>query len=95
MPVPVPPGAERDEIVRRVSDESMKTDKALQGLQEEISLLKEYRVKLISDVVTGKLDVSKEAAGLPDIDPEELAHVLSGTSSGAMDDEEGDLDGDD
>ena len=73
----------------------MKIDAAIEAVRGEIALLKEYRVKLISDVVTGKLDVSKEAAGLPDIDPEELAHVLSGTSSDTMDDEEGDGDGDD
>ncbi len=30
------------------------------------SLLREYRTRLIADVVTGKLDVREAAAGLPD-----------------------------
>jgi len=34
--------------------------------QREISLLKEYRTRLIADVVTGKLDVRDAAANLPD-----------------------------
>ncbi len=32
-------------------------------------LLREYRTRLIADVVTGKLDVREAAAALPDIDP--------------------------
>ncbi|MCZ7637667.1 MAG: hypothetical protein M5U12_17500 [Verrucomicrobia bacterium] len=32
----------------------------------EISLLREYRTRLIADVVTGKLDVGEAARGLPD-----------------------------
>ncbi|HRZ62630.1 MAG TPA: hypothetical protein P5163_18750 [Rubrivivax sp.] len=34
--------------------------------QREISLLREYRTRLIGDVVTGKLDVREAAARLPD-----------------------------
>ena len=34
--------------------------------QREISLLREYRTRLIADVVTGKLDVRAAAAKLPD-----------------------------
>jgi len=33
---------------------------------EEIDLLREYRTRLIADVVTGKLDVREAAARLPD-----------------------------
>ena len=32
-------------------------------------LLDEYRTRLISDVVTGKLDVRGAAAALPEVDP--------------------------
>ena len=35
-------------------------------LQREVSLLREYRTRLIADVVTGKLDVREWAARLPD-----------------------------
>ncbi|MBK6733134.1 MAG: hypothetical protein IPG61_03445 [bacterium] len=38
-------------------------------LQREIDLLREYRTRLIADVVTGKLDVREAAAQLPDEAP--------------------------
>ena len=31
--------------------------------------LREYRTRLIADIVTGKLDVRETAARLPDVDP--------------------------
>jgi type I restriction enzyme S subunit len=39
---------------------------AITKAQREISLLREYRTRLIADVVTGKLDVREAAAKLPD-----------------------------
>lgn len=91
--VPLPPTNEREEIVKRVRTETSQLDSAVQSLRSEIALLKEYRTRLISDVVTGKIDVRKEAAKLPDIDPAELAAVLAGGAAGA--DEEEVADGDD
>jgi type I restriction enzyme S subunit len=35
-------------------------------IQREISLLREYRTRLIANVVTGKLDVREAAARLPE-----------------------------
>ena len=32
-------------------------------------MVREYRARLIADVVTGKLDVREAAAGLPKVDP--------------------------
>ncbi len=37
-------------------------------LEREIDLLREYRTRLVADVVTGKLDVREAAARLPDQD---------------------------
>ena len=45
---------------------------AISRLEREIELLREYRTRLIADVVTGKLDVREAAAALPD----ELAGAL-------------------
>jgi type I restriction enzyme S subunit len=42
---------------------------AISRLEREIELLREYRTRLIADVVTGKLDVRTAAAQLPDEDP--------------------------
>jgi type I restriction enzyme S subunit len=39
---------------------------AIDRAQREISLLREYRTRLIADIVTGKLDVCEAAANLPD-----------------------------
>ena len=41
--------------------------------------LHEYRTRLIADVVTGKLDVRKAAAALPEIDPLAADDNLDGT----------------
>ena len=37
--------------------------------QRQIGLLREYRTRLIADVVTGKVDVRSTAAGLPELEP--------------------------
>ena len=41
-------------------------DSAIVKARREIDLLREYRTRLIADVVTGKLDVREAAAHLPD-----------------------------
>jgi len=38
-------------------------------LEREIELLREYRTRLVADVVTGKLDVREAAARLPEEAP--------------------------
>jgi type I restriction enzyme S subunit len=40
-------------------------DTALARLEREIELLREYRTRLVADVVTGKLDVRPAARQLP------------------------------
>lgn len=69
------------------------TQQAIDRVSSEIALLKEYRTRLISDVVTGKIGIREEAAKLTDIDPAELAGVLAGGTA-AVDEEEA-ADGDD
>jgi len=46
---------------------------AISRLEREIDLLREYRTRLVADVVTGKLDVREAAAQLPDEAPSETA----------------------
>ena len=41
-------------------------DTTISRLEREIELLREYRTRLVADVVTGKLDVREAAARLPD-----------------------------
>ncbi len=46
---------------------------AISRLEREIELLREYRTRLVADVVTGKLDVREAAARLPDEAPLDTA----------------------
>jgi type I restriction enzyme S subunit len=65
-PVLVPPIEEQNQIVNYVKLETGLISKAIKEAESEISLLHEYRKRLIADVVTGKLDVREEAANLPE-----------------------------
>ena len=57
---------------------------AIDKAGREVSLLREYRTRLIADVVTGKLDVREAAARLPEEaeepDPIDEAEALGGAS---------------
>jgi type I restriction enzyme S subunit len=64
--VPVPPVSEQDVLVVEIETESADLDKAMSSANHEISLLSEYRTRLIADLVTGKLDVREAVASLPD-----------------------------
>ena len=46
--------------------ESTKINAQIARVVRQIELMKEYRARLIADVVTGKLDVRDAAANLPD-----------------------------
>ena len=55
--LPAPPITEQVAIASFLDRVSSDIDRATQSAQQEISLLREYRTRLIADVVTGKLDV--------------------------------------
>ena len=93
MVLPLPPLSEQRAIAQEIAARTSDLDKAVAAAELEISLLREYRIRLIADVVTGKKDVRAEAASLPDVDPLELASVLSGVVS-SEDEEVEDSDGD-
>jgi len=64
--VALPPADEHKQIVIAIRQETQTIDAALLRTHREISLLREYRTRLIADVVTGKLDVRAAAASLPE-----------------------------
>jgi type I restriction enzyme S subunit len=66
IPVPVPPVDEQRRVVSFYFDATEDTDRTINRTRCEIDLLREYRTRLIADVVTGKLDVRDAAARLPD-----------------------------
>jgi type I restriction enzyme S subunit len=55
--LPVPPLSEQNEIVSYLDEHTQLIDKTISVEERRIELLKEYRQSLISEVVTGKIDV--------------------------------------
>ena len=71
LPILVPPLPEQQKIVEYILSQITTIDQAIDRARREIELLREYRTRLIADVVTGKLDVREAAANLSD-EPESL-----------------------
>ena len=67
--LPEIPLDEQKEIAEYIATEVAKIDNALPTFQKEIELLREYRTRLISDVVTGQIDVRDVV--IPEYIPEE------------------------
>ncbi len=63
----------------RASTSICAVNTAISRLHREITLLREYRTRLVADVVTGKLDVRDAAARLPDESTLDLAFVEDDT----------------
>jgi len=64
--VALPPLEEQRYIVAQLMEQTSELSTAISRLEGEITLLREYRTRLIADVVTGKLDVREVATGLPE-----------------------------
>lgn len=65
---PAPPVEEQRAIVVELRTSLVGVNIAISRIEREIELLREYRTRLIADVVTGKLDVRKAAAHLPELE---------------------------
>lgn len=55
--LPVPPIEEQRAIVMFINDKTSKIDKLIANITKEIDCIKEYKQRLISDVVTGQIKV--------------------------------------
>jgi restriction endonuclease S subunit len=53
----IPSLTEQNEIINKLKIELEKLNKVLQATKIEISLMQEYKNRLVSDIVTGKVDV--------------------------------------
>lgn len=72
--LPMPPLEEQQEILSFIARETGGLDEAVQRANDEIKLIREYRDRLIADVVTGQVDVRDWRPGPDDIvSDEELA----------------------
>jgi len=94
FPVALPPTMdEQQAIVAQIKTESAPLDDAIICTEEEIKLIREYRDRLIADVVTGQVDVRGWQPG-PDDVVDDAALTALGDDSGDMTEEE-DGDGED
>ncbi|MBX9613714.1 MAG: restriction endonuclease subunit S [Burkholderiales bacterium] len=88
FPVPLPSLTEQVEIEDYINRETQDIDLAMARTEEEIKLIREYRDRLIADVVTGQVDVRSWQLGPDDVVAEEDLAALAG-------DEEIETDGED
>lgn len=90
--IALPPVEEQKAICRWITDECRPMDDAIARTEEEIKLIREYRDRLIADVVTGQVDVRGWQPGPDDVVAEEDLAVLG--SDEEIDTNGGDDDGD-
>lgn len=84
---------EQCRIVEHIESATPALRGAIEDAGREIDLLREYRTRLIADVVTGKLDVRETAARLPqeaeDFEPLDEAEIEDDTEEGDAGDGDG------
>lgn len=88
--VPVPPVEEQKAICRWISDECQPLDDAITGAEEEIKLIREYRDRLIADVVTGQVDVRGWQPDPEDVVDDALLSALGDENEDVTEEEDGD-----
>ena len=69
LAVLIPPLSEQTAIATHLDKVTTGIESAIQRAKRQIQLFREYRARLIADVVTGKLDVREAAVRLLDTDP--------------------------
>jgi type I restriction enzyme S subunit len=94
IPIQLPPVAEQAAIVSYIDEQTSVLTCAATTADRQIELLREYRTRLIADVVTGKLDVLEAASQLPDqVGEPELLDDSDALEEGDESEDEMDLDG--
>jgi type I restriction enzyme S subunit len=71
-----PSPQEQSEIVAYVASETETANAGIDLVEREIALIQEFRIRIVTDVVTGKLDVSAVAATLPETADQDMAFDL-------------------
>jgi len=85
LSVPIPPLLEQQAILGSIETQIAPMRVASGRIEREISLLREYRTRLVADVVTGKLDVRPAARQLPAQPVEDLPTTAPEDSAGEAD----------
>lgn len=97
FPLFLPAIEEQQRLLDYIAEESSSVDGAISKSRKEIDLIREYRTRLVSDVVTGKLDVRDvELPGLDEADvPEDRDEDTDAEGDELTDTEEAAADADD
>jgi type I restriction enzyme S subunit len=92
IPLICPPYGEQKKMVKFVEGETLQLDQTITRTQRQIDLIREYRTRLIADVVTGKLDVRDVSLPAESAVDSELGDVENPDGEaadwGALDEEE-------
>ncbi|SAL84071.1 type I restriction enzyme specificity protein [Caballeronia arvi] len=92
VPFTVPPIKEQQAICRWIADECQPLDEAIARAHDEITLIREYRDRLIADAITGQVDLRGWRPGPDDdVSDDDLA-ALGDDEAGSTEDED-DTDG--
>lgn len=79
--IPIPPIEEQRDIIQYIKEQENAINRLVEGIEKQIEFLKEYRTRLISDVVTGQMDV--RGIEIPEYTPEEDTEDISDTEEAA------------
>lgn len=91
FPVALPPTVdEQQAIVAHIKTESAPLDDAITRTEDEIKLIREYRDRLIADVVTGQVDVRGWQPGPEDVVDDAALAALGDESEDVTEEEDGD-----
>ncbi|WP_221886149.1 restriction endonuclease subunit S [Vibrio cholerae] len=91
FPVALPPTVdEQQAIVARIKTESAPLDDAIARTEEEIKLIREYRDRLIADVVTGQVDVRGWTPDPDDVVDDAALAALGDENEDVTEEEDGD-----
>ena len=92
----LPPLIEQLYIIENIQNNTQQINITIKNTLKEITLLREYRTRLLADVVTGKLDVRVAAANLPDeLEEPEVLEDEVGEGEGLDDEQATDLEEED
>lgn len=90
--IPVPPVPEQAAIVSWIKGNTAELYAAIEKARTEVDLLGELRLRLVADVVTGKIDVRESAARVPEastrLEAEFLSQDAAESDSSELDDSE-------
>lgn len=87
--IALPPVAEQETICRWITDECQPLDDAIARAEDEIKLIREYRDRLIADVVTGQVDVRGWQPGPDDVVADEELAALGDDQEDVAEEEDG------